>query len=104
GFSPSLVQDPVNPVKMVEVHSTGNLLQGSYSVDGGQVWTKFINPNPNLAPNNAAFPNLLDPNLNPPPTSPPVRYAQVTNATVAMDRLENFYVTEIQHDATNNSG
>src|SRR5260370_40336234 len=34
GFSPAMVQDPVNPLKLVEVHSTGVMLSGSFSKDG----------------------------------------------------------------------
>src|SRR5437660_9526695 len=51
GFSPDVVQDPLHPLKMVEVHTTGALLVANYSIDGGQTWNGFINtvPVPNLA-------------------------------------------------------
>src|SRR4051812_16306063 len=41
GFSPSLVQDPINPLKLVEVHTTGSALVAQFSIDGGESWSTF---------------------------------------------------------------
>jgi subtilisin-like proprotein convertase family protein len=108
GSSVSLVQDPVNPQKMFEVHNAllngQSLLGASYSTDGGVTWTGFLNFNPSANPN---FNNQLDPNLNPdtPPfPNPPVLFAAESNATVAMDRSENIYIVDINHDATDAGG
>src|SRR5580704_5681250 len=88
GFSPSLAQDPVNALKLVEVHITNSTnpttgaityqLAGDFSTNGGQTWTAAF-----------ATANLGDPNTSPgpnPPTGlPGVPFVQATNATVAMD-------------------
>src|ERR1043166_3545320 len=86
GFSPALAQDPVNPLKLIEVHSTGTLpginpqgtvLSANYSTDGGQTWTSFavVSTGPFAA-----------------------------SPSVAIDRAENVYIVDIEHDATNSSG
>src|SRR5262245_20880913 len=58
GFSPSVAQDPVNTAKMFEVHTNaaGSLLGASYSTNGGQTWTGFLNVG-----NSAALQNIFDP-------------------------------------------
>src|SRR5438067_7004579 len=101
GFSPNVALDPVNPLKMIEVHTTGSLLVANYSTDGGQSWTTFINP----VPASPGLRNLPDPTLNPPPPpNPPVRFSTVTNPTVAIDRAENVYIVDAEHNAANTVG
>src|SRR5204863_1707235 len=63
GFGPSVAQDPVNPLKMFEVHNGTTVINGvrvgkmyaSYTINGGQTWTTLSTPSP-----------LLDPPANPP--------------------------------------
>ena len=89
GFSPSIAYDPINPQKLIEVHSTGAFLVANYSTDGGQSWSSFITTNSNLS----------DPTLV--PASP---FTTVTNTTVAIDRAENIYIVDVQHNAGNTAG
>ena len=61
GFSPSMVQDPSNPLNLVEFHAGSNgLLVGNYSTDGGRTWKASVN-DPKVSP--SPFPNIIDPNL-----------------------------------------
>ena len=104
GSSPTLVQDPVNPLHLLEVNTTGALVQAVYSNDGGTTWHNLLNPitNPVTPPNR---PNLPDPNLNASPTvGNPVRYAVVGAPSAAIDLTEMAYITYVEQDATGNSG
>ena len=102
GLSPTVVQDPVNPLLLFEVNSTGPLLQATYSTDGGNTWNDYINPttNPAQPPN---LPNLPDPNLNANPggTAP---YAMVGAPSAAIDLNETIYITYVEQNATGTSG
>lgn len=87
GYSPQVVINPVDPLKMVEVHATGGALAGSYTNDGGQTWQPF-----GLAG------NIPDPNLANAP------FTAADTPSVAFDMNELFYVASVQHDAANTSG
>jgi subtilisin-like proprotein convertase family protein len=87
GFSPDVAVDPLHATWLVEVHTNGSKLFASYSEDGGQTWTGLIN----LAGNNTQN-NLNDPTTNAP-------YAVLTNPTVAIDRAQNIYITDVEHNA-----
>ena len=59
GFDAQVAIDPLNPLKMVEVHilagtaaPAASFLEGDFSVDGGQTWVAL-----------GAVPDILDPNL-----------------------------------------
>src|SRR5262249_50875588 len=117
-FSPMVAQDPLNPQNLVAVASAtapaGNnttgvvVLTASFSTNGGKDWTNFINPpgTPDT-PARPTFINMPDPLLNPPPPNTPnplIKYAQATNATVAFDREENFYILVDEHNADYTDG
>jgi len=97
--TPSVAVDPAHPTKVVAVWTrddpslSGNtkvIVEGAVSTDSGVTWNEFFLP----------F-NLTDPasaNNNPQP------FAQATNASVAFDRNDNFYVTYSEHAASNDSG
>ena len=93
GFSPDVVQDPSNPLNLVEVQA-GGTFSGNYSTDGGNTWKAF-----------PAIANIVDPeqatsgNIANPP-----KFAEVTNATAAWDRGENIYITDIERSADDTSG
>jgi subtilisin-like proprotein convertase family protein len=92
GISPQVVIDPVNPQKVVEVHTTiTSGLAGFYSTNAGQTWTSFALPG-----------NTTDPNIS--NTITQSSFAEVTSPSVAFDRTENFYVVCSEHDATFTSG
>ena len=104
GSSPTLVQDPVNPLNLFEANTRGNLIQMAYSNDGGNTWTVLVNPTtkPQGQPD---FPNLPDPNLNPIPyPNPLVGYAVVGAPSAAIDLQETIYVTYVEQNATGTSG
>ncbi|HKI38793.1 MAG TPA: proprotein convertase P-domain-containing protein, partial [Gemmataceae bacterium] len=86
GFSPDVAADPINSSWLVEVHTTGSALVASFSEDGGQTWTSFIN----------AQVNVKDPTTNAP-------FTTVTDPTVAIDRAQNIYITDIERNATLNT-
>src|SRR5438270_10019949 len=97
GIDPSIVQDPTNPLWLVEVSgstksgNTVGALRGRFSIDGGQTWTAFATPA-----------TLSDPNLT--MYQAPVAFNDVTDVTAAMDRAGNLYISEIEHDDTSTSG
>ena len=107
GSSPTLVQDPINPLKLAEVNvnAAGTMLQGVYSTDGGATWKTFINPITTPTPTPPNLVNLPDPNLNANPTVPnPVRYATVGAPSAAIDLNETLYITYTEQNATGTSG
>jgi len=87
GFSPSVVQDPVNSAKLFAAYSTGTAIGAAYSTDGGTTWTGLWNTDPLKN----AFPNIGDPELSAP-------YNEVRSVSVSMDRAQNIYVTLIEQD------
>src|SRR6266545_2848512 len=91
GFDPQIVIDPLNPLKMVEVHSTGAGLAGNYTTDGGQTWKGF-----------GFAPNLVDPNLY--QGAGVQRFTVNQSPSITFDLNEQLYVVSVQHDATNTSG
>ncbi len=97
--SPSIAVDPANPQKLVAVWvrndpslggDTKVLVQGAYSTNGGANWFSF-----------SAVPVVL---LDPATSNPVKAFAQVTDASVAFDRNDKFYVLTSQHSADNASG
>ncbi|MFI5458491.1 MAG: proprotein convertase P-domain-containing protein [Isosphaerales bacterium] len=108
--SSTMVVDPLNPLKMVTVWQDNDpalvtpfrvqtVLEGAFTIDGGQTWTP-LNAEPGNGLNIPIAPVLLDPNT----TMPTVPYLQTTNPTMAFDRSGNFYILESQHNAGNSSG
>src|SRR3954451_3056793 len=66
GISPQVAYDPINPLKLVEVNSTGAAISGRYSINQGVTWSNFALPG-----------NLFDPNTG-------VAYVQATNPSVTI--------------------
>ncbi|MFM8274351.1 MAG: hypothetical protein ACKODX_18745, partial [Gemmata sp.] len=102
GAAPVLVRDPTNPLNMVAVTSAGTVsttsgsINGFYTTDGGHNWNTFgINT-----------PNFIDPTLDPDVSRTGVQnvYTQTSDASVAFDTLQNFYVIYTEHNAANTSG
>ena len=97
--SPSIAVDQNDPQKLVAtwVDNDPKLAPGpteivefAFSTDGGVTW------------NNG---NELGPNAPDPTTSnPQVSFAQATDASVAFDRNNNFYILWSEHEATNAAG
>jgi subtilisin-like proprotein convertase family protein len=102
GVTGTVVQDPVNPLKMIQVFTYANslpspanpktLVAGAFSINGGQSWTLFT------MPANQGDPNTDDGNGREFP------FSQTTDASAAIDRNENLYVVYSEHDDANNSG
>ncbi|HZY90753.1 MAG TPA: proprotein convertase P-domain-containing protein, partial [Gemmataceae bacterium] len=102
GVNPVVVQDPVNPQKLVTVFTYTNslpspanpktLVEGAFSINDGASWSLFA------MPGNRGDPNTAD------GAGRPFPFSQSTDASVAMDRNENVYIVYSQHDDTNNSG
>ncbi len=86
GYGPQIVIDPVNPLKMVEIHSTGSTVAGSYTTDGGQTWQAMA---------------MASTNTDPSTGSP---FAVVESPSVTFDRGESIYVVSSQHNVANTSG
>ena len=97
GSSPTLVQDPINPQHLVEVNTTGSLVQAVYSTDGGTTWGNLLNAN------GTNLQNIPDPNLNANPGGN-ARYAAVNAPSAAIDRNETLYITFVEENATGTSG
>jgi subtilisin-like proprotein convertase family protein len=98
--APMTVINPVDPSLVVTVYVDNGLsnpgsqpitVRGSFSKDGGSTWTNFSMPG-----------NMFDPSVAPP--APPVQLPQATDATVAWDRDNNFYVTYAEHNAGSTVG
>jgi subtilisin-like proprotein convertase family protein len=99
GSSPTLVQDPINPQKLVEVNTTGSQVQAVYSTDGGATWHNLLNPTG--SPANLL--NVVDPaaNANPAGTN---RYAVVNAPAAAIDLNQTLYITYTETDAAGLGG
>ncbi|MFO0926214.1 MAG: proprotein convertase P-domain-containing protein [Gemmataceae bacterium] len=108
GFSPTVIQDPINPNKVFAFYATQTgRLGATYSTDGGDTWTGYLNTDTVNNPGNDQYLNLTDPNLatwsNVGTTGQP-RFTVVTNVSATWDRQGNIYVVAIQRDAANTSG
>ena len=102
--SPSISIDKANPQKMVAVwtrYDPGNLggpsqrltqsiVQGAYSINGGQSWTSF-----------AAMGTLMS---DWDTSNPVLPYDFATDASVGFDRNNNVYVLYAEHNDANTSG
>ncbi len=93
--SPTVVVDPLDPTKIVEVHATHPAananawdVSGNYSTDQGRTWHAFL----------AAVP-LTDPST---PNGLP--FAQIVDPSVAFDRNHHFYVVSAEENAALTSG
>ena len=100
--SPTIVIDPNNPQKLVAVYTTHvkvvtstptttdtTTIEGAYSTNAGLSWTSF-----NVAPIKTADPQSTTGAL----------FADITNATVAFDHNDNFYVVSQENNANNETG
>jgi subtilisin-like proprotein convertase family protein len=116
GTNVQVVQDPIDPTILVEVHQNpaGTQLQGSYSLDGGASWHGMINTDPAFSDQ---FLNIADPNISniplvAPPAPPPGNnqtlvtspYTNVSVPSIAMDRAHQMYLVFTEHNAANSSG
>ncbi len=99
--APMTVINPIDPSLAVTVYVDNGLqnsasqpitIRGSFSKDGGSTWSNM----PSLPG------NLFDPSVA--ATSPPVQLPQATDATVAWDRNNNFYVVYSEHNAGSTVG
>jgi subtilisin-like proprotein convertase family protein len=95
--TPAIAIDPADPTKLVTVYtrrdpglSAGNrvVVQGDYSIDGGQTWSLFALP-----------PKLSDPST----SNPVVPFTTETDASVAFDRNHNFYVVFTEQKGDENT-
>ncbi len=92
GFDAQVAMDPLNHLKMVEVHTTGASIQGNYSTDGGQTWNGFG------LPGNVPNPSV-DPTTNPAsPNTAGTAFAVALSPSISFDRSEMFYVVSVQED------
>ncbi len=99
--APSIAYDPLNPQHLVTAFTAANVDTGSrqntvirvsYSLNGGLTWAAA-----SAIPLNRSNP-LLDPNVG------SRRFEVATDATVAFDRLGNFYVSYSEHDSNYSAG
>jgi subtilisin-like proprotein convertase family protein len=97
--APTVAVDPVNPQNMVTVYTRNDpnlgaaqpvVVEAAYSTDGGSSWTTL-----------SMDPNLIDPLST---AKPPAVFPQATDASVAFDRNDNFYVVYSEHEAAQGSG
>ena len=106
--SSTVAIDPLNPLKMVTVWQDNDpalvtpflvqtVLEGAYTINGGQTWTPF-NGEPGSGLPTAPF--LPDPNT----TMPTVPYLQQTNPNLGFDRNGNLYILDSYHNSGNTSG
>jgi subtilisin-like proprotein convertase family protein len=100
--SPSIAVHPTNPDKMVAVWTRNDTLltgattvvaEGSYSINGGQSWINISAAN-----------NVSPPQRDPAIATPVQNFAQITDASVAFDRYDNFYVLTSQHSVAAANG
>ncbi len=90
--SPTVVIDPLDSTKIVEVHTTFRtdfitpewVLEGNFSTDAGRTWNFFTVANP-----------ITDPAT----VNPIVPFSQITDPNVAFDRNHHFYVVSSEHNA-----
>jgi hypothetical protein len=99
--SPSIVIDPNNAQKLVTVYTTHvkvvtatattdtTTIEGAYSTNAGVSWTSFI-----VAPVTTVDPQ----------STTGARFANITNASVAFDLNDNFYVVSQENNANNQTG
>lgn len=94
--SPSIAVSKNNPLKLAAVWTQNDpalpaptriIVQGAISSDGGQTWTSM----PGISS------VYTDPTTS---ATDPTDYPQVTDASVAFDRNDNFYVLTSQHQAS----
>ena len=99
--SPTIVIDPNNSQKLVTVYTTHvkvvttttttdtTTIEGAYSTNAGLSWTSF-----NVAPIKTVDPQ----------SSTGAKFADITNATVAFDHNDNFYVVSQENNANDETG
>ncbi len=92
-FDAQVAIDPIDPLKIVEVHVAGPnggifSVAGDYSTDGGQTWNQFNTPN------NLADPATFD-------TQP---FAFDESVSITFDRSGQFYVVSDQQNNAGTSG
>ena len=98
--SPLVEVDPLDPQKVVSVWVNNDtadipfpgpqvLIEGAYSVNGGQSWAQF-----------QSSVILPDPNTR----NPVLPYLQMTNPSLSFDRNGNFYVLIDEHNSGGTSG
>ena len=99
--SPTIAIDPNNPQKLVAVYTTHvkvvtttattdtTTIEGAYSTNAGLSWTSF-----NVAPIKTVDPQSTTGAL----------FAEITNATVAFDHNDNFYVASQENNANDETG
>jgi len=90
--SPTIVIDPNNAQKLVSVWTTHtaattSTIEGAYSTNAGLSWTSFA-----VAPVKTTDPQTS------------AAFTEITNATVAFDHSENFYVVSQENNANDQSG
>src|SRR4051794_39200742 len=99
--TPSIVVDKNNPLKLAAVWTRNDtsisgpthvFVEGATSSDGGLTWNSI---------SGLGFSTILN---DPTTTNPPTTFAQVTDASVAFDRNDNFYVLTAQHPAGAGAG
>src|SRR5262249_20797258 len=96
--TPTIVVDPTNSQNLVAVFTThtviinpageSSAIQGAFSTNGGQVWSSFSVSGPRPDPTTFGAAN----------------YPWQTDASVAFDRLHNFYVVWSEHRTDNSAG
>ena len=112
GFDPQVAIDPLNHLKMVEVHVAPNtvnpatfgsfVLSGNYTTDGGQTWHLLTFPDTDSVTGLLSA-NNPDPNTGP-PGNPIVSFAVAESPSITFDRAEQFYIVSDQHSTDNTSG
>src|SRR5262249_20406132 len=99
--TPSITVDKNNPLKLAAVWTRNDpqitgpthvFVEGATSSDGGQTWVPI---------NSLGFAAILS---DPTTSNPITTFAQVTDASVAFDRNDNFYVLTSQHQGNNGTG
>ena len=99
--SPTIAIDPLNPLKMVSTwtHNDPSFAPGrtefveyGISTDGGKTWRNEGQPGPSF---------LFDPRTS---GTGLTQFAQGTDASVAFDRSNNFYILWSEHTITNDAG
>jgi hypothetical protein len=102
--SPSIAVDPSNPQKLVSAWTRTDpklapgrtvFVEFAVSTDGGKTWTNEHQPQ-----NFGGGGFLPDPTT----TNPQIQFPQATDAQVAFDRNENFYILWSEHQGGNGAG
>ncbi len=97
--APSIAYDPKNPQKLVMVYTTNDpdapgtqvvFTSGQYSSNGGASWTSFNIPD-----------NVIDPTAS---NSQPTPYQRATDASVAFDLNDNFYIVNSENSNSQTEG